>query len=113
MLIFRVLMLLLLTASLGGCLLAAAGAGAEAGYVLTQEDRTAKETMQDQLLVSKVKSALIADSQISGLDINVDSFKGIITLKGVVKNNLDRQKAFDIASNVKGVKGVKTKLFVE
>ncbi len=98
--------------SVSGCLLLAAGAGTEAGYILSQDERTAKETVDDQGLVLAVKSKLLADSEVSGLDINVDSFKAVITLKGVVETPEEAAKAIEIAQGVSGVKEVVSKLFV-
>lgn len=103
----------LIIVSFNGCLLAALGVGAEAGYVASQEDRTVKETLNDQAIVSTVKTKLLANSEVSGLDINVDSFKGVVTLKGVVGTQAEVSKAIAIASGVSGVKSVRSKLFVE
>lgn len=102
-----------LAAGLSGCVLAAAGAGAEAGYIASQEDRSAGETIDDQAIVAKVKTTLLADSEVSGLDINVDSFKGVVTLKGVVETARERDKAISLARSVSGVRDVQSKLFIE
>ena len=96
-----------------GCWLVAAGAGAEAGYVASQESRTTGETVQDQLIVTKVKSALLADQEVSGLDINVDSFKSSVTLKGVVETVAEADRAIRIARTTSGVKNVVSKLVVQ
>lgn len=95
-----------------GCVLAAAGAGAEAGYVLTQEKRTATETLEDQRITSAVKAKLLADPVVSGLNINVDTFKSVVTLRGVLDSATEIQKARDIAASVGGVREVKTDLHV-
>lgn len=108
----RLLSIAMLSVALSGCWLAVAGAGAEAGYVASQEDRTTQETFNDQSIVARVKTKLIADPDVSALDINVDSFKGVVTLKGVVANELIRDKAIKIAGEVKGVKEVQSKLFI-
>lgn len=99
--------------SLSGCWAAAAGVGAEAGYVFSQEDRTAGETMNDQLIVSSIKTKLLADSDVSGLDINVDSHKGQVQLKGFVNSQKEIEEAIRIAKSVSGVKGVTPRLIIE
>lgn len=105
---------LLVATSACGCLAAGAAAvGGEAGYVSAQEDRTAGQTIDDQVIVSKVKTKFLADSEVSGLDINVDSFKGQVTLKGFVKSDREAQKAIEIARNTSGVRGVNSKLIVD
>ena len=95
-----------------GCWAAAAGAGAEAGYVATQEERSVGETLDDQAIVTSVKTKLLANSDVSGLDINVDSFKSVVTLKGVVETVEEREKALEIARDTNGVKGVRSQLFI-
>jgi osmotically-inducible protein OsmY len=103
----------LLVGALTGCGAAAVGAaGAEAGYVAAQEDRSAGETIDDQVLVTKVKSKLLADRDIAGLDINVDSFKSVVTLKGVVDSAAERDKALEIARSTGGVRGVRSQLYI-
>ncbi len=107
-----ILLLLVATMPLSGCWLALAGVGAEAGYVVAQDDRTAKETLKDQYLVTAVKAALLADSKVPGLDINVDAFKGVITLRGALTSAGQIERAVDVASTVDGVVDVKSKLAV-
>ena len=68
-------------ATLSGCWLAVAGAGAEGGYIAAQDDRSTSETLTDQRITSTIKTQMIADSDVSGMDINVDTFKGNVTLR--------------------------------
>lgn len=98
--------------NLSACWVAVAGAGAEAGYVATQDDRTTKETLNDQFLVTAVKTKLLATKKVPALDINVDSFKGAITLRGALRTDEQIQLALDAARSVNGVKSVESKLVV-
>ena len=104
---------LVLTSTSGCFLLAAGAAGGEAGYIAAQEDRTAEETVRDQGITASVKSKLVADGDVSGFDINVDTFKQQVTLKGVVDSEQEKQKALQIARSVSGVKSVTSKLVVQ
>ena len=106
-------LLAIIPLSISGCWLAAAGVGAETGYVVAQEDRSVGETIDDQGIVAAVKTKLLADPDVSGLDINVDSFKGTVTLKGVVESSKEVRQAIALAQSVDGVKSVQSKLFVE
>ena len=103
----------ILICPLSGCWLALAGAGAEGGYVVAQEDRTAGETLDDQRITASIKTKLLADSDVSGLDVNVDTFKGSVTLRGVVRSEHEAEKAYALAQSVSGVKGVTSKLHVD
>lgn len=102
--------LMLATVSLSGCFLFAAGAGAEAGYVASQDEKTTGETIDDQLIVSSIKTRLLASSKVSGLNMNVDSSKGVVTLRGFAKTEAEREKAIEIARSVSGVRDVVSKL---
>ncbi len=101
--------------SLGGCWAAVAGAGvgAEAGYVASQEDRTAGETLTDQRITAAVKTKLLADPTVGGLAINVDTFKSHVTLKGMVNSAKEADRAVELAQTVSGVNGVRSKLVVD
>ena len=102
----------ILCSALSGCLAAAAGVGAEVGYVATQEDRSISQTLEDQRITASVKTKLLADPDVSGLDINVDTFKGMVSLKGVVDNQREIDRAIYLAQTVSGVKEVTPKLVV-
>lgn len=100
----------LLTFNGSGCLLVAAGAGVEAGYVASQENRSTQETLNDQYVVSSIKTKLIANQEVSGLDINVDSFKGVVTLRGALRTQKEINTAIRIAKDTSGVSEVVSKL---
>jgi hypothetical protein len=99
-------------AAFQGCSLAAAGKGAEAGYVMSQEDRTATETVTDQRITAAIKTRMLSDSRVAGLDINVDTFKAQVTLRGAVKSEQEADAAVALAESVSGVKRVASKLAI-
>lgn len=105
-----VLLVTLVPMSISGCFAAAAGAGAEAAYVATQEDRTASETLNDQRITASIKTKMLADTEVSGLNINVDTHKSVVTLRGFVDTRAEADKAIEIAQGVSGVKQVQAKL---
>ena len=97
----------------GGCLVAAGAAGAEGAYVASQEHRSVGETIDDQVVLTSVKSTLIADPEVSGLGINVDVFQGEVTLRGYVKTQREIDRAIDLASSTAGVKSVESRLVLD
>jgi osmotically-inducible protein OsmY len=104
----RVGMIALIAASafgLQGCLVAVAGGAGEAGYIASQ-DRSATTTISDQLITSKVKTKLIADDSVKARNVNVDTYAGVVTLRGIVFSSKQRARAKDIAGTTKGVKKV-------
>ena len=68
------------------------------------------ETIDDATVTAQVKTALLNDPVVAGLKIDVDTFKGVVTLSGAVKSPAERDKAIALARQVKGVKDVKTTL---
>ena len=62
----------------------------------------------DAWITTKVKSQLLADSDVKGLDINVSTKDGVVTLAGRVPTTAMRDKAVSVAQGVKGVKKVNT-----
>lgn len=96
-----------------GCLLAAGAAGAEAGYVATQKNRTVGETLDDQGTSTSIKTQLLADPDVSGLAINVDVERGVATLRGYVKTQREINRAIEIARTTKGVKRVDSRLVLD
>jgi hyperosmotically inducible periplasmic protein len=74
--------------------------------------KSAGAVVDDALITSKVKTALLADKDISGLKINVDTSKGVVSLKGEVKTLALRRKAESIAAGVDGVRKVDNQLII-
>jgi hyperosmotically inducible periplasmic protein len=65
-------------------------------------------------LTTKVKSALAADVGLKTMtNIDVDSDKGVVTLKGRVATAEQKKQAEKVAKQVDGVKSVKNQLTVE
>jgi len=51
------------------------------------------EYLDDTAITTKVKAKLLADSEVSGLAINVETFKGVVQLSGFVDNKAHAQRA--------------------
>ena len=60
-----------------------------------------------------MKTALLADPDVSGLDVKVVTFKDVVQLSGFVDNEKQISRAVDIAKGVEGVKRVENKLLVK
>ena len=53
------------------------------------------------------------DPVVGGLRIDVDTFKGVVTLSGRVKTKDDETKAIELARKIKGVTDVKSTLLIQ
>jgi len=71
-----------------------------------------KDTVTDAAITSEVKTKFLAEPGVSGLQINVDTNDGVVTLNGSVKSKAEADKAIAIARQSSGVKRVVSKLQV-
>jgi osmotically-inducible protein OsmY len=71
------------------------------------------ETIDDATITTRVKTAFINDPLVGALRIDVDTFKGVVTLSGRVKSKDEEAKAMAIAKSIKGVVDVKSTLQIE
>lgn len=65
------------------------------------------EYLDDSVITSKVKAKLLEDKEVSGLAVNVETFKGVVQLSGFAKTEAERQKAVQLARSIGGVKDIK------
>jgi osmotically-inducible protein OsmY len=85
---------------------------ADAEIYEDRDDKTAaaKGTMSDAYVTSATKLKLLADSRVPGLDVNVDTRGGEVTLFGMVPTKESKAAAEEIAKGVSGVRTVKNEL---
>ena len=69
--------------------------------------------MSDAEITTAVKTKLLADKLVSGLNINVDTSNGVVTLTGPVHSKAERNQALKLARATHGVKRVVSKLELE
>jgi osmotically-inducible protein OsmY len=82
------------------------------GFTATQQETTS-EYVDDSMITTKVKTALLEESSLKSLDIKVVTEKGVVTLSGAVTSKADIIKAGEIAQGVKGVKTIMNQLQVK
>ena len=70
------------------------------------------EVIDDSVITTKVKTALLADTRVRGRDVHVETFKGRVLLSGYVNSPEERQTAERIARNTAGVREVNNKIAV-
>jgi len=72
--------------------------------------RSTGEVVDDAVLTTKVKSALLAEKDVNSFDIRVETFNGTVQLAGFVDSQWQIDKAVQIASAIGGVQRVKNDL---
>jgi len=78
-----------------------------------QDTRNTTNTTDDGTVTVRVKTALINDPVIGGARIDVETFKGVVTLSGRVKSKDEEDKALALVRGVKGVTEVKSTLQIQ
>jgi osmotically-inducible protein OsmY len=69
--------------------------------------------VDDAWITSKVKSKMVADSDVKAHNINVDTDRGVVTLTGTAESWQEANKAADIARGIKGVTAVENDIRVQ
>jgi len=77
------------------------------GCASTSTQEGTGEYVDDTVITAKVKAEIFNDPSLNGLEINVETFKGIVQLSGFVNSQEDINKAVRVARSVKGVVSVK------
>jgi osmotically-inducible protein OsmY len=73
----------------------------------------AGDATADAAITGKVKTQLLADPDVKGLAIDVDTKDGVVTLSGSADKAGNADKAVSIAKATDGVKSVDNKLTVK
>jgi hyperosmotically inducible protein len=68
--------------------------------------------IDDTVVTTKVKSALLGDDDVKGFDIKVETRKGMVMLSGFVDNQTQIDRALTVARGVEGVKGTENSITV-
>ena len=72
----------------------------------------AGQYLDDSMITTKVKAALLRDRTISVLAVSVETYKGTVLLSGFVDSEEEVRRAAEIAAGVDGVVNVKNGLAV-
>jgi osmotically-inducible protein OsmY len=75
--------------------------------------KTVGETIDDATITTRVKTAFINDPAVGAMKIDVDTFKGVVTLSGAVKSKDEEAKAVTLARSITGVTDVKSTLQIQ
>ncbi|GAB3253275.1 BON domain-containing protein [Chitinimonas naiadis] len=71
------------------------------------------EYVDDSLITTKVKAAVLNEPSLKVAEINVETFKGVVQLSGFVSSQAAASKAVEVTRKVGGVKSVKDDMRVK
>ena len=105
---FNVTNALLMSLAMGivGMPMAMADVASDTKTTAYEESQT---PVSDTWITTKVKGDLLVTEEVKGLDINVSTTNGVVTLAGLLDSQAQVDKAVAVTKAIKGVKSVETK----
>ena len=83
------------------------------GCASTRTQEGTGQYVDDSVITTKVKAAILGEPGLKVSEINVETFKGVVQLSGFVSSRDDVRSAVRVASAVNGVKSVKNDMQVK
>jgi osmotically-inducible protein OsmY len=83
------------------------------GCAASQTHQSTGQYVDDSVVTSKVKAAIVNDLALKGFQISVKTYQGVVQLSGFVDSAQNANKAADLARGVNGVTDVKNDLIVK
>lgn len=83
------------------------------GCASTEKREGTGEYIDDTVITTKVKAAILDEPGLKSAEINVETFKGVVQLSGFVSSQASVNKAAEVARGVRGVKSVKNDMRVK
>jgi osmotically-inducible protein OsmY len=80
------------------------------GCASTPKHEGTGEYVDDAVISTKVRAAIINEPSLSSAEINVETFKGVVQLSGFVSSQADINRAVQVAHGVAGVKSVQNSM---
>lgn len=77
------------------------------GCASTSKQESTGQYVDDTVITTRVKSAMLADPITKVLQVNVETFKGAVQLSGFVESQAVASRAVEVARGVPGVTAVK------
>jgi hyperosmotically inducible protein len=84
-----------------------------ADYKSQSQNKEVGRVVDDSAITAKIKANIIKEEGLRGLQISVETHKGIVQLSGFVDNKTQIVRAEEIAQSIRGVKSVRNSLVVK
>jgi len=69
--------------------------------------------LDDSIITTKAKAAIFQEDSLKALQIEVETYKGVVQLSGFVDSKASVKKAGEVVSKIEGVKSVENDLKVK
>ncbi len=82
------------------------------GCAATPTRESTGEYVDDAVITTKVKAAILDQPSLKSSEISVETYKGTVYLRGIVKSQSTINEAVSVARGISGVKSVKNDMRV-
>lgn len=86
---------------------------AAGGCASTSKQEGTGEYVDDTVITTRVKAAILNDPVTKVLEVNVETFKGVVQLSGFVSSQAAANRAVELARGVKGVSSVRNDMRIK
>ena len=83
------------------------------GCASTPKHEGTGEYVDDSVITTKVKAAIFNEPSLKSIEINVETFKGVVQLSGFVSSRANIDRAVEVARGVEGVTSVRNDMRVK
>ncbi len=95
------------------CVFAAVMLTTVVGCASTPTQESTGQYVDDTVITTSVKAAILNEPSLKVLEINVETFKGVVQLSGFVRSADNVATAVNVARGVNGVKSVKNDMRIK
>jgi hyperosmotically inducible protein len=83
------------------------------GCTATATRDSTGEYITDSWITTKVKAALVGDTQVKATEVNVETFRGVVQLSGFVSSATAMNQAVEVANSIEGVVSVENDMRIK
>lgn len=83
------------------------------GCASTSKQEGTGEYVDDSVITTKVKAAILNEPTLKSTEINVETFKGAVQLSGFVSSQAAISKAVEVTRHITGVTSVKNDMRIK
>lgn len=98
---------------LGGCTVALVGGSAVGGYLVGKDERKVGRIVEDSVITAEINAIFLSDDIVETFKINVDTYRGVVTLTGTLPDKGMIDHAIALVKEVEGVQEINSLLVTE
>jgi osmotically-inducible protein OsmY len=80
---------------------------------INDTSKTVNDNFNDSSITAKVRVAILNEPNLKSFQININTVNGVVTLDGAVNNKVEKDRVYDIANAISGVKETKNNIIIK